>query len=250
LIGESIVINNERYQITGVVKDVSRLATKAWSEIWVPIRANRPPGFETLLSGSYVGLVEAERRGDIPAIQAEIQALIPRVVITARPEYKLLSVNADTDFEGFTRDVLGQHQQIETSAGTLAAILIAMMIVFMALPSINLVNINLSRIMERQSEIGARKAFGASSRTLTLQFIVENLILTALGGAIGFVLAWAALWSIQGSGLIPYAELRPNFRIFAYALAMVGLFALLSGCYPAWRMARMNPVTALKGGLS
>ncbi len=52
-------------------------------------------------------------------------------------------------------------------------------LLFMLLPTVNLVNLNVSRIMERASEIGVRKAFGASSRTLVGQFVVENLVLTA-----------------------------------------------------------------------
>ena len=59
----------------------------------------------------------------------------------------------------------------------------------MLLPTLNLVNINISRIMERASEIGVRKAFGASSRTLVGQFVVENIILTLVGGAFGLVLS-------------------------------------------------------------
>ena len=50
---------------------------------------------------------------------------------------------------------------------------------FVLLPTVNLVNINVSRILERASEIGVRKAFGASRRTLVAQFVVENVILTS-----------------------------------------------------------------------
>ena len=57
----------------------------------------------------------------------------------------------------------------------------------MLLPAVNLVNLNASRIMERASEIGVRKAFGASSRTLVGQFVVENVVLTLIGAALGFV---------------------------------------------------------------
>jgi hypothetical protein len=52
----------------------------------------------------------------------------------------------------------------------------------MLLPTVNLVNLNISRIMERASEIGARKAFGASSWVIILQFMLENLVLTFLSG--------------------------------------------------------------------
>jgi putative ABC transport system permease protein len=117
----------------------------------------------------------------------------------------------------------------------------------MALPAINLVNLNVSRIMERASEIGVRKAFGASSRTLVVQFVVENLALTIIGGLIGFLLAGFALSAINESGTIPYANLTLNTRIFAWGIGLSVVFGLLSGVYPAWRMSRVHPVVALKG---
>ena len=56
-------------------------------------------------------------------------------------------------------------------------------LLFVLIPTVNLVNINISRIMERASEIGVRKAFGAPARTLVGQFLVENILLTLVGGA-------------------------------------------------------------------
>ena len=101
--------------------------------------------------------------------------------------------------------------------------------------------------MERASEIGVRKAFGASARTLVGQFIVENIILTLVGGAIGFVLSFFVLRALTASGWIQYAQFQINARVFLYGLALAALFGLLSGVYPAWRMSRLNPVQALKG---
>jgi putative ABC transport system permease protein len=124
-----------------------------------------------------------------------------------------------------------------------------MAVAFMILPTVNLVNINLSRILDRSSEIGVRKAFGASSWTLVGQFVVENVVLTLVGGAIGLVLAGAALHAINASGVIPYAQLALNFRVFLYGLAIALFFGLFSGVYPAWRMSRLHPVMALRGRL-
>ena len=120
------------------------------------------------------------------------------------------------------------------------------LVLFMTLPAVNLVNINLSRILERSSEIGARRAFGASSRTLIVQFLVENIVLCLVGGMIGFVLASGVLHVISGSGLIPYAVFHVNARVFGYGLLLALVFAALSGAYPAWRMARLHPVDALR----
>jgi putative ABC transport system permease protein len=112
----------------------------------------------------------------------------------------------------------------------------------------NLVNLNISRIFERVSEIGVRKAFGASTGHLVGQFIVENIVLSVLGGTIGFVLSLWALQLINGSGMIPNADFRMNPRIFLYGLGLAICFGVLSGAYPAWRMARLDPVEDLRGG--
>ena len=122
-----------------------------------------------------------------------------------------------------------------------------MALLFVLLPTVNLVNINVSRIMERASEIGIRKSFGASSRTLVIQFIVENVILTLAGGLIGLLLSEVALAAVTRSGLVAYAELGVNWRVFSYGLLLAVVFGIISGVYPAWRMSRLHPVDALQG---
>ena len=124
----------------------------------------------------------------------------------------------------------------------------ALAALFILLPTINLVNINVSRIMERRSEIGVRKAFGASSRTLVGQFVLENVLLTAVGGLLGFGMSVLVLWAITESGLVPYTRFVLNPRVFVYGLLLTLGFGILSGVYPAWRMSRLHPVEALRGG--
>jgi putative ABC transport system permease protein len=116
----------------------------------------------------------------------------------------------------------------------------------MSLPTLNLININITRIMERSSEIGVRKAFGASSRTLVYQFIVENIILTLLGGIIGLILSFITIEIINSQNLIANLELSINFMVLFIGLLVCLVFGLLSGVYPAWRMSKLNVVTALK----
>jgi putative ABC transport system permease protein len=133
-------------------------------------------------------------------------------------------------------------------AAILRGALIIMALLFVLLPTMNLVSINLSRIMERASEIGVRKAFGASSRALIAQFVMENVVLTTIGGAIGFVLSYVALRAMLAMELVPYLVLDINLRIFGYGMLMAIAFGIFSGVYPAWRMSRMHPVNALRGG--
>jgi len=117
---------------------------------------------------------------------------------------------------------------------------------FMLIPALNLVNINLSRIMERSSEIGVRKAFGASSGYLVGQFLVENIILTLLGGIIGLFLSLTVLRIFTTLQLIPYGHVRFNGWIFLYGFVLPLVFGIFSGVYPAWKMSRYHPVEALR----
>ena len=194
-----------------------------------------------------MALILARDRADFAAIKAEVasrfreaEAHLPNPDVFNR-----LSGQAETLFEGVARLIVGDDTK--NVAEKLLIIMIVLAVLFMVLPTVNLVNINLSRILERTSEIGVRKAFGASSRTLVGQFLVENLILTLIGGAICFVLAAAVLAAVNASGVIPYADLHLNLRIFFYGLAMAVFFGLFSGVYPAWKMSRLHPVQALQG---
>ena len=101
--------------------------------------------------------------------------------------------------------------------------------------------------MERSSEIGVRKAFGASSLTLVGQFVVENVIITLIGGAIALILAIGILEIINSSSLIPYVNFSLNYRIFFNSLVICLFFGLFSGVYPAFKMSRLQPVDALRG---
>jgi putative ABC transport system permease protein len=123
-----------------------------------------------------------------------------------------------------------------------------MIAAFLVLPTTNLISINLSRFMERSTEIGVRKTFGASSAHLVWQFVVENVFLCVVGGAIALVGALGVLALIENAGWLPYADLTINFRVFLCGLALAVFFGLLSGAYPAWRTSKLHPVNALRGG--
>ena len=80
------------------------------------------------------------------------------------------------------------------------------------------------------------------------QFLVENVVLSIVGGLLGFLLGLALLQIVEGSGLIAYADISINLNVFLGAFFLMTLFGAISGVYPAWKMSRMNPVDALRGG--
>jgi putative ABC transport system permease protein len=212
----------------------------------VPLRTMKTRAYEKDMVGSMAGIVLARKRSDFPKLRNEFKDRLTRFHFDDPKMFNRVVAGLDTTFEMAARNLVGNR--IDNSSTILRGVLILAALLFITLPTMNLVSINLSRIMERASEIGVRKAFGASSRTLVAQFVVENVVLTVLGGAIGFILSIFALRALSQIELIPYAIFDVNLRIFGYGMLLAALFGVISGVYPAWRMSRMHPVNALRGG--
>jgi putative ABC transport system permease protein len=247
-VGKTLEADGQNFRVVGVVRDVPLLRYSSSADLWVPITTAKSSGYKEGWTGNFSALILARSPADLPQIKAEFQSIL-RGAEKQMPDpksFKTLIAGADTLFEGAARLFIPGPPVVDPAIWLRAALL-ALMLGFMLLPTINLVNINLSRILDRASEIGVRRAFGASSRTLIGQFLIENLVLTLIGAGIGLALAAVALRIFNASGLIEHAGLQINVRVFLYGLAIALFFGLLSGVYPAWRMSKLHPVQALRG---
>ncbi len=248
-VGKTLEADGQRFRVVGVVRDVPVLRFSSSADLWVPVTTAKTSAYkEEWLSGFYA-LILARSHADLPQIKAEFQSHLREAEkqIPDPKEFQHLYAGADTLFEGAARVFLPSSGPVENPGARLRAALLALMLGFMLLPTINLININLSRILDRASEIGVRRAFGASSRTLVGQFLIENVVLTLIGAAIGLALALGVLQAFNASGLIAHSHFQLNLRIFLYGLAIAVFFGLFSGVYPAWRMSKLHPVQALRG---
>lgn len=248
-VGKYIKMGEKNFRVIGVVDNVSLLRILPYSDVWVPITNSSAnimePKIMTNEFPGYFAAVLARSHSDIPAIKAEFQKHLSQVEFTEGRFNKIWG-GAETYGETLSRVFAGGTK--EPNLPGLMLILTLLMLLFMILPTINLVNINISRIMERSSEIGVRKAFGASSKTLVGQFIVENIIITLLGGVIAIILSLIILTIINNSGIIPHLHLNINWRILYKSLIIAVFFGFLSGVYPAYKMSRLHPSEVLRGG--
>ncbi|WP_210462185.1 ABC transporter permease [Rufibacter roseolus] len=246
-IGQTIEVDQVKYKVVGVVEDVPVLRLHSYADVWVPITLKSQDFKRTGLKGTYFATIKAKKASDVPKIKDEFASMMLQVNKNSKPEgvQEVFSF-ADDIFGTFARSLMGGGKT--DKSGLLYGILAFAAFLFMLLPTINLVNINISRIMERSSEIGVRKAFGASSATIIGQFIVENIFLTLLGGMLGFLISAGVLEMINDSGILAYVNLGLNLRVFAWGLLLCLIFGLVSGVYPAFKMSRLNAVEALKGG--
>ena len=243
-IAKTIDVDGQSFRVVGVVADVPLVRILPFADIWVPISTSKSSSYQHEVMGGFMALILAHSASDLEGIKAEFAARLPQVELPKG--FTELLGGPETMFDSVSRQLFG-GSRFESQAGRLRLTLVVMMVLFLLLPTVNLVNLNLSRILERSSEIGVRKAFGASSWVLCGQFVVENLVLTLCGGLVAWVLAHLVLGAVNSSGLIPYAQFELNFRVFLYALAIAAFFSLMSGAYPAWRMSRLHPVGALRG---
>jgi putative ABC transport system permease protein len=248
-LGKTISADGQSFRVVGVVPDVPFVRAAPFADIWVPLSTAKTSSYRQEFVGDCMALLMARSAADLPHVRSEFAEILKRVELPDPRHYDRVQSSADTLFEALAREILDDETG-KSPAGRFKALLVLVMVTFMLLPTVNLVNLNLSRILERSSEIGVRKAFGASSRVLVGQFLVENLVLTIVGGLIGFLLSWFVLDAINASGLIPYSRFTLNPRVFLAGLATAAFFSLLSGAYPAWRMARLQPVNALNGRMS
>jgi putative ABC transport system permease protein len=244
--GRTILLDGQSFRVVGVVADVPALRLVPYADAWIPIGATRSQDYRRQLIGHFSALVLAHDRRDFGRLEDEFQTRLGQVEFIEPDRYDRMTGSLDTHWDELARQVMVAPPG-EKRSRWFQLILSGGMLLFMLLPAINLVSLNLSRILERASEIGVRKSFGASRSALIGQFVIENVLLCLAGGAIGLALSWWVLAAIGASGLIPYAKFVLNFRIFAWALFLATFFGMLSGIYPAWKMSRMHPVLALRG---
>ena len=103
-------------------------------------------------------------------------------------------------------------------------------------------NIMLVSVTERTKEIGIRKALGARRNDILKQFLVEAVVLSAIGGATGVTIAWL-LGRIVSAVLIPtYLSLVAVI----IAVSVSGAIGIAAGLFPAWKAARLDPIEALR----
>jgi putative ABC transport system permease protein len=151
-----------------------------------------------------------------------------------------LSANEKDNFGILTPDAItGIRDRV---LGTVSIVAIAVPAIALIVGGIVIMNIMLVSVTERTKEIGIRKSLGARRSDILKQFMVEAVTLSGIGGAIGVLLAWII-------GRILTAVFFPTYlSIVAVIVALVvsGGIGVLSGIFPAWKAARLDPIEALR----
>jgi len=177
--------------------------------------------------------VAVDPRYDTSTVSKSITALLR--------ERRRLTGKAENDFMIF--DAKQISDTLSSATQTMTALLASVAAVSLVVGGIGIMNIMLVSVTERTREIGIRLAIGAVQREVLMQFLVEAVTLSCLGGIIGLLLAGVLTVVISSAMHLPLTfDIQINLLAFGFAAAIGVIF----GYFPARRAASLNPIDALR----
>jgi putative ABC transport system permease protein len=230
-IDNTLFVRGHRFRVIGTLtRRGEQLGGSLDNIVVMPISAFMP------IFGSRRSLnvtVQAREPARIGRAQDEVTALLRRARGVA-PE-------ADNDFEMFSNASL--QDTFDKLTGIVAAASVGICAIALLIGGIGVMNIMLVSVTERTSEIGLRRALGARRRRILAQFMVEAVMLTSIGGALGVAIGTGVAALIEVFVRIPTAV--PMWAV-VLSMAAAGGVGLVFGIYPAYRASRLDPVEAMR----
>jgi putative ABC transport system permease protein len=156
-------------------------------------------------------------------------------------ERRKLDDSADDNFNIFDTQQLAET--LSSTMGVLTTLLGAVAAVSLLVGGIGIMNIMLVSVTERTREIGLRLAVGALEGEVLLQFLIEAVVLSALGGVVGIAIATAASYGLSIAMAVPYS-FDPAINLLS--LLFSAAIGVVFGYFPARRAAQMDPIEALR----
>jgi putative ABC transport system permease protein len=235
-VGEIVRINNQTYNIIGVMESRDDPGNNDDAAILVPIT--------TAQSRLSDGRVRGGMRVDV----LYVRAWDTETSYTAEEEidrylYETHDIEAE-DQKDYNITNLGAQLEIAGTITAMLTVFLGMVAgVSLLVGGIGIMNIMLVTVTERTQEIGLRKAVGAEPSDILWQFLFESTVLSLIGGVIGILIGWA--FAEAGTSLVSALTLTVDVDAVIVATAVSAMVGIGFGLFPAWRAARMHPIDAL-----
>jgi putative ABC transport system permease protein len=240
-LGRSIHINGIPFTVIGEFEPKGRMLGNNFDQAaaipyttldkYFPVPQDAPPWFPK----------RGELFLDAIAVSPEMSEQAQQQIIEVLRIRRHLPSNKTNDFVVFTDDAF--LTLYNTITGGIFALMALVSSISLLVGGIGVMNIMLVAVTERTREIGVRKALGAPQKAIMTQFLVESVLLTAAGGALGIGLGATISWVIHAASKMPtYVSIWSVVTGIAFS-AIVGVFF---GLYPAMRAARLDPVDSLR----
>jgi putative ABC transport system permease protein len=223
VVGESVRVDGKTFKIIGVVVDSS--------SAYVPISTVQ----KVLLSQDYYNSIEV-----LVTDSELVESMETQIENTLLLQHDIDDVD-DADFS--IRSSQEMVDSISSVTGTLSALLSGIAAISLVVGGIGIMNIMLVTVTERTKEIGLLKAIGAKKQDILLQFLIEAIVVTLLGGVVGIILGTLITFVATSIIDIPFVV---SFGAIALSIAVSTVVGLVFGWYPAKKAAELQPIDALR----
>ncbi|MDE6558813.1 MAG: ABC transporter permease [Muribaculaceae bacterium] len=260
-IGKEIIVKNKPWVITGIIKDVNPLLNASYAGVFIPhIAAGYlEEKWSSFGLGSYVPALLLKEGVSVDYVRQQIKNRYGKY----NERRKLENIELIYHNQPYTlQESLQARTNMSPDLSDKYRMRIIGYLILLIIPAINLSSMTRSRMSQRVSEIGLRRAFGCTRMRIIFDLLAENLVLTLIGGVIGllfciiFILGFSNYYIAYG-GLLPTSleilSSRPSFEMLfswkAFGIILVFCFILniLSAGVPATKAALINPAEALNG---
>ena len=234
IVGQPATLNGTAYTIVGVAPPA--LNVLAAGDIWVPLTID--PSKEMRLNHTLFVAGRLRSGVTAAAAQAEMDAIAARMR-AQYPEMKDWGVNIIAFTDTFVSDQLR----------TTLVVLLAGVVFVLLIVAANVANLLLARALDRRREMAVRSALGAPRGRLVRQLLVESVLLSSIGGALGMIAAaWGAsvLESALPPNVLPVTDIGVDRTVALVAAAVTVVTGIAFGLAPAWHLARTDVNATLK----
>jgi len=238
-LGKRISVGEQKFTVVGVLKGLGgMMGTQMDRMIYVPYTVAK-----TMTSkGQYVDYISLQAAGNVELAEEDIKSLL-------RQRHDLDNPEDDPDKDDFIARSFEQAMDIVGTVTLSITIFLGLIAgISLVVGGIGIMNIMLVSVSERTKEIGLRKAVGARRKDILLQFLVEAVALTLLGGLIGIVGGgfFGFLLTRLAAKFLGSLSFALTIGSVVLALGMAVGTGLIFGLYPALRAARLSPIEAMR----
>ena len=231
-VGKDIRIKNDPFKVVGVLdtKGSGSFSNDQDDIVFIPYTT----AMERVRGVDYLSMIyiKAKDGADLNRVQSDIENIM-------RVRHKIKNPELD-DFN--VRNMATIMETVNETTGTMTLFLGAVAAISLLVGGIGIMNIMLVSVTERTREIGVRKALGATYRVIVMQFLIEAVVISLIGGAIGVVFGIGASKLISAAtSMKTVISMGPILLSFGFSMAI----GLIFGIYPARKAAKLNPIDAL-----